>query len=324
MLSFTTQPADCVPAGQRAEYRLACDPAQTVDIRITDSQTDELLGTKRFVDVAEAVFDAAPVVRRHIAFAPESGTATGFIANTDRICSVKVSAAPTDAPAQAVVSSASVYYAATEAAPIPSLLTAMPLQRLLAPGEQDEITLLKYGLLRMTVTAKGPAGERTQNYTSTSTPIHLFRLCADDFPDAEQLTLDFAGVGTVVYTTAPKPHDACRLAWRSRAGSLEHYTFPTEVCATVEASKTRICGPDGYSTTASTEKRRTRLRSAYETRAAAEALAEIVASPQVWRVAGGRYEPVDVVTDTAVLQRQGVLNMLEIEIRPCKTDRPWR
>ena len=144
MLSFTTQPADCVPAGQRAEYRLACDPAQTADIRITDSQTDELLGTKRFVDVAEAVFDAAPVVRRHIAFAPESGTATGFIANTDRIRSVKVSAAPTDAPAQAVVSSASVYYAATEAAPIPSLLTAMPLQRLLAPGEQDEITLLKY------------------------------------------------------------------------------------------------------------------------------------------------------------------------------------
>ncbi len=30
------------------------------------------------------------------------------------------------------------------------------------------------------------------------------------------------------------------------------------------------------------------------------------------------------MTDTAVLQRQGVLNMLEIEIRPCKTDRPWR
>lgn len=324
MLTFTTQPGDCAPAGQRTEYRLACDPAQTVDIRITDSQTDELLGTKRFAEAAEAVFDAAPAVRRHIAFAPEPAAATGFVANADRMRCVTVSAAPTDDPTQAVASAACVYYTAADAAPIPSLLTTMPLQRLLAPGEQDEITLLKYGLLRTTVTAKGPAGEQTQNYSSMSPPVHPFRLRADDFPGAEQIAVDFAGVGTVVYTVMPQPHDACRLAWRSRAGSLEHYTFPTEISTTVSASKTRVCGPGGRATAASAEERRIRLRSACEMRAAAEALAEIVVSPQVWRVADGRYEPVDVVTDAAVLQRQGVLSVLEIEIRPCKTDRLWK
>lgn len=323
MLFFTLQPGSCVPAGQRAEYRLKCEPAQTTDIRITDALTDELLGTKRFANVAEAAFDVAPIVRRNIGFDPQPSGSSGFQTSEDRTCTVAVTAAPTDDPENRTAAAECLFYPATAAATGPALLTSMPLQRLIAPGEQDELTLLNEGVQQATVTATGPAGEQKRTFTSRLTMLHLFRLCPDDFPDAEQLTVDFGTAGTVVYSVTTRPHDAQRLAWRSRAGSLEHYTFPTEAAVTVEASKTRAWGPDGHSAATLAEERRTRLRSAYETRAMAEALAEIVSASEVWRIDADGYEPVDVMTDTAALQRQGVLNVLEIEIRPRKSELPW-
>lgn len=324
MLSFTTTPGPCAAAGQRAEYRLASTPAQTVDIRITDSETGELLGTKRFAEVTEAVFDAAPVVRRCIGFDPHPSNTSGFLTNADRIRTIKVTAAAIEAPENEAAAPECRFYPASKAVQSSSLLTAMPRERLIAPGEQDELTVLNEGNVRATVTAAGPGGEEKRTYVSRTAMLHIFRLCADDFPGAEQITVDFGTAGTVVYSVTARPDDACRIAWRSRAGSLEHYTFPTETVTTVEASKTRVCSSDGYSTAATAEERRTRLRSAYETRATAEALTETISSPEVWRIADEGYEAVDVATDTAQLQRQGVLNVLEIEIRSRKTGRPWR
>ena len=320
MLTITKQPTLNAAGGGEAEYRIETDRKETLNVKVTDAETNALLGTKRYAEVTEATVDAAPIVNRHLHFAPETGP-TGFLPAKDRRREVKVKVETADATA---TSGTCVYHAGEKALTASGLLTTMPLQRLIAPGECDEVTMLTIDTPWMTVRATGPGGTKERNYSTRNTVVQVFRLNTADFPGAERITLTTGEGQTVEYTVIASPKGARRIAWRSRAGSLEHYTFPTEVCATVEASKTRICGPDGYSTTASTEKRRTRLRSAYETRAAAEALAEIVASPQVWRVAGGRYEPVDVVTDTAVLQRQGVLNMLEIEIRPCKTDRPWR
>lgn len=307
MLSFTTTPGPCAAAGQRAEYRLASTPAQTVDIRITDSETGELLGTKRFAEVTEAAFDAAPVVRRCIGFDPHPSNTSGFLTNADRIRTIKVTAAAIEAPENEAAAPECRFYPASKAVQSSSLLTAMPRERLIAPGEQDELTVLDEGSVRATVTAAGPGGEEKRTYASRTAMLHIFRLCTDDFPGAEQITVDFGTAGTVIYSVTKHPDDACRIAWRSRAGSLEHYTFPAETVTTVEASKTRICGPDGYSTAAT-----------------AEALTETISSPEVWRIVGEGYEAVDVATDTAQLQRQGVLNVLEIEIRPRKTGRPWR
>ncbi|MDE5691387.1 MAG: hypothetical protein K2I13_04115 [Alistipes sp.] len=324
MLTFIIQPGPCAAAGQRTEYRIASEPAQTIDIRITDAQTGELLGAKRVADAEEATVDVAPVVRRNIEFDPQPGNVTGFLTSEDRTRTIRVTAATPEAPENETSAAECLFYPANETARPPALLTSMPLQRLLAPGERDELTLLHEGTARATVTATGPGGTTTRNYASATGLLHLFRLCADDFPEAEEIRVDLGAAGTVVYSMTNVPHDACRLAWRSRAGSLEHYTFPTEVSTTVEASKIRVCGPDGYSTAGLAASRLTRLRSACETRAAAEALAEIVVSPEVWRIVGDGYDPQDVVTDTVQLQRQGALNVLEIEIRPRKTDGPCR
>ena len=47
-----------------------------------------------------------------------------------------------------------------------------------------------------------------------------------------------------------------------------------------------------------------------------EALAEIIAAPQVWSIDGEACTPVDVVTQEAVVQQRGVLRALELVVRP--------
>lgn len=316
MFMFTSVPGPHAPADRRAEFRIACDEPRTIDVRFTDAQSGELLAAKRFADVSEAVFDAAPIARRRIGFAPQAGSASGFVAADDRMLALTITAATAEEP-DTEIAAQCIFYAGD--APVPALVARMPLRRLIGPGEWDELTMLSQGPLQATVTAKGPTGEQTRSYVSGASLVKLFRLRAADFPEAEQLTVDFGSVGSVVYSVSRFPHDARRLAWRSRAGSLEHYTFPTEAATEIGATKTRVLGPDGYATAAAEEERRIRLRSACETRAAAEALAEIVAAPDVWLIVGDRYEPVDVATDTAAIQRQGMLTTLEIAIRPRKT-----
>ncbi|MCM1151265.1 MAG: hypothetical protein NC209_06515 [Alistipes sp.] len=315
MLSFKITPGPLVPAGQRAEYRIEADRVQTIDIRLTDSQTDELLGTKRFAEVAEARFDAAPIVRRHLRFLPKRSRASGFVGMEDRCRTVIATAVSADDPDHPTVSEASVYYAGTESATVPSFITTMPLQRLIAPGEQDELTLLSEEAPWITITAEGPDGQTRRTFTTFNSYVNPFRLHADDFPGAERIAVESRSGGKVEYTVLPAPQGARRIAWRSSAGSIEHYTFPTEAETTVEVSKTRIRGAEGRSTVAVATEQCLRLRSAYETPEVLEALAGIVASPEVWLAEGDRYIPLDVTTDRAVIRRHGTLSLLEIEIR---------
>lgn len=322
MLSFHTLPAEYTPAWRRAECRVTSDRAQTIDIALKNGLTGRLLGTRRFADTTEATFDAAPVVRRSIRFDPKPAQ-TGFIWAADRKAPVTIEAAPLDEPTGKIESSSKVFYAAEIEAPMRSLVTTMPLQRLIAPGECDEITMLVDEAPRATVTAQGPAGTETRTYTTWNSGLLVFRLDTSEFPDAERLTLDTGLCGKVEYTLVPATRGARRIAWHSRAGSLEHYTFPVELTATVETQKNRIYGPDGHETVGIDREQRLRLRSAYESREMLEALSEILAAPEAWIVDAEGYRAVDVVSEQAVVHRHGVLSCLEIEIRPCRTaDRP--
>lgn len=206
----------------------------------------------------------------------------------------------------------------------PALLTAMPAERLISPGECDELTLFPAEACTVTVTAQAGATTTAESYRTTKGGPYLFRLDMRDFPEAEALTVDAGACGTVVYTVVPAVLGARRLAWRSSAGSIEHYTFPIEKSATVETAKKRAYGTDGHlAVTAGTE-RRTTLVSAYEPRATLEALAGILASPDVWLAGETGYTPVDVMTEQAVIHRHGAVACMEIEIRPRhKTGMPW-
>ncbi|WP_418982339.1 hypothetical protein [Alistipes sp.] len=210
-----------------------------------------------------------------------------------------------------------------EAVAAPGMLTTMPAVRLLPDGACDELTLLTAAAQSVTVIARNAETTTAVNYSVPGPGVYLFRLDARDFPGAETLTVDAGACGSVSYTRVAAPCDGVRLAWRSSAGSVEHYTFPVEVSAVVEATKSRAYGPDGRTAAGTLERRRT-LRSAFEVRPVLEALSELTATPDVWLVTPTGYKPVDVVSEQAVVHRHGTLSCLEIAVRPrCKTPLPW-
>lgn len=312
MLKITTEPTGPAAAGGAAEYRIetgGTEKAKRLDVKIADAETGELLGAKRYAEVTAVTVDAAPIVERHIRFAPEAGH-TGFVAAKDRWRAVKIEAAT---ETEEAVSEACVYHAGAGAEEVPALLTTLPRQRLIGPEEQEQLTLLTKSPW-MTLRATGPEGTTERRFLTQNATVNVFRLAAADYPGAERIELVTGDGLTVEYTVLAPPKGAQRIAWRTRAGSLEHYTFPLEQAATVETKKNRIRTPEGIGTLTTATERRLRLRSAYETREMLEALAEIIEAPQVWLAEAESYVPVTVLTDKATVHSHGTMSLLEMEI----------
>lgn len=320
MLTFTLLPPQYAPLGGPLRYRIAGGGARTLDIRIRDA-AGAVLGAKRFVSADEADFDIAPCVRRAVAFAPQAG-ATGVL--PDAAVTVTVEAQEQDDQTTLVTAPARTFLPCREAVAVPALLTAMPRLRLIGPGETDFLTLLTAGAATVTVTAEGCGSTVAQVYPVPGAGMHLFRLDMRDFQGAETLTVDAGVCGEAVYSVAVPPEGAQRLAWRSAAGSLEHYTFPVVRTETVRAVKSRAYGPGGHVVVRTEGERQTRLCSACERREVLDALAGLLTAPEAWLVRSGGYTPVDVVSDEAEVVRYGALPALEVVVRPkYKTCEVW-
>ena len=124
----------------------------------------------------------------------------------------------------------------------------------------------------------------------------------------------------VTYSVAPAPHGSRRLAWRSAAGSVEHYTFPFETVVAKQTVKERVYGAAGHEVVRITSERLVTLRSAFEREEVMEALAGIVSSSQAWLLCGEEYLPVDVVTSEVEINHHGTYDALEVAIRPTRKE----
>lgn len=319
-MQFTCLPESYAPLGAPICYTVAT--ARTdLEVRITDAAQRVVYGVKRFADITEATFDIAPCLRRALQFSPAAGS-TAVLNGAERLPEVVVRAidrttgASVAAPLRRFVPSAG-------AVGRPALLTAMPRTRLIAPGECDELTLVTE--TPMSVNLKIEYGPHVvlERYALPTEGLWRFRLHTADFPQADRITVDAGECGTVVYSLTAPVEGSVRLAWRSRAGSLEHYTFPVEVSAGLEAKKVHACGPDGWVSRTASEWRR-KLRSALERREVLEALAELVCSPEVWRFDRETYTPVEVLTERATVHNYGTLSSLDLVIRPKLNPlQPW-
>ena len=188
----------------------------------------------------------------------------------------------------------------------------------------NELTLFSDEAVTVTVTAQSGTTTTAESYRTATGGLHVFRLDTRDFPEAETLTVDAGACGSVAYTVISAPTGARRLAWRSSAGGIEHYTFPVEKSESVETIRQRAYGAEGHLVARTRAERRTVLVSAYEPRATLEGLSEVLSSPDVWLAEDDGYTAVDVVTEKSVLHRHGAVTCLEIEIRPKrKTGMPW-
>lgn len=197
----------------------------------------------------------------------------------------------------------------------PALATILPRERLIAPDEAEELTLLTDGPCTVTVTARRGRTAAAKSYRSEEPGPHLFRLDLRDFPETETLSVDAGACGRIDYTVHPPYPEGCRLAWRSEAGSIEHYTFPVVQRIARQVEKHRIRRSDGISVRTTDDERRIVLRSALETRTMLAALSGLIRSESVWIVRGERYLPVDVVTPAVDIRRRNEPAVLELEIR---------
>lgn len=321
MALFTRTPLSGAPLGGPIRYAVAGSEPQNFDLRLYEAGSRTLLGARRFTGVASFECDVAPLLRRAVRFTPATGP-TGLHEAADRSIAVVAEAAGSvDGTVEAAPRT---FLPTARAAAAPALLGPMPRERLLAPGECDELTLLHDGALVVTVVATGGGAERVRTYSAATGGLHLFRLAADDFPAAERIEVDAGACGRVGYTLLPAPEGAQRLAWRTAEGSIEHYTFPAAVCETLTVAKRRARSAEGHVAVATGCERRLHLRSACEGRAVTEALAGLLAAGEAWCCAGEEYRPVDIVTDRATLHRHGALGTLEVEIRSTAEELlPW-
>ena len=350
-MQFTRIPDSYAPLGGPLTYAVEHDACSNLAVRILNGTQTELYGAKRFAEVAAAEFDIAPYLRRQLRFAPVTGE-TGVYAGAPRIIGtvVKVEAtgaasaaaeaaegsmqpaaewaaeSATGSAAEPAVQAAAratatsayrMFLPSTEPVSAPALLTSMPRVRLIPVGANDELSLLTSGPHRVTLIAEYGPDAIADTFEIPSGGLHIFLLNTSEYWRADKITIDAGTCGKVVYSLVQPMRGSVRLAWRSRAGSLEHYTFPVEATAGVEATKQHAYGPDGYVGRATGEYRR-KLRSALETREVLEGLAELVDTPQVWLVDEGRYVPVEVVSERAVVHNHGTMSWLEVTIRDVK------
>lgn len=310
-MQFTQIPPDYSPLDSGARYAFEADEAADRDFRIAEAGSGELLGAKRFRNAAAGYFDIAPYLRDRFRFEPGYGP-TGFVGAAGRSVAATVETAGACAAART-------FLRGTVQTTAPALRTSQPPVRLLGSNECDEITLVATGPCTASLTVRqGDTAVQTE-FTDNGTGVRLFRLDAADFPGAEAFELAFEGIGRLEYRIVERPAEARRVAWIGRAGSIEHYTFPVVKSEEVRVAKRRIYGGEGYRTVRCEGERLLTLQSAYETPAAAEALAELLEAPQAWIVGSdGAYGGADVLADRAAYRRHGTLCSLEIAIRPTR------
>lgn len=319
MIQFSTFPTPFAPIGEPLRYTLTGISTDRVDlfIRTTAGIT---LGTKRFTDCTSCTFDIAPLLRRSLRFNP-TRTTTGFAAVDDRVLAVEVVA---QAGTELVAAPVCTILPTAHAVKTPTLLTTMPLARPLAPDACDQLTFVVVESTVVTVTAKGNGKQNQRQYLTPAIGLQCFVLHAADFLEAEQLTVEIEGLATVEYAVLPLGEEALRLAWRSEAGSIEHYTFPVVKRVQMTVEKHRAYGAKGYATALLTGEESLTIGSAYETPAVMHALSELLLAREVWWVNEEGYVPIDLMTDSAEIHRHGAMRTLSVEIRSTlKNNRLW-
>lgn len=306
-MQFTQIPSDYSPLHTPLLYSFSDSTPRTFDLALLDLNMEETVGAKRYIDTQSGAFDAAPYLRRRVSFHPQRGS-TGFVDAWDRTVPAAVEIDGIRTPARN-------FLPCKTAAAAPALLTTVPWNRLIARGECEELTLLTDSPCTAAVDAFRNGETRTTSFTARHAGLILFRIDTADFPDADVLTLRFDRFSRIVYEITTPTTEGRRLAWRTLAGSLEHYTFPVVKEELLETERSGFLAPDGTRPGDVRTSHRYTLLSAYEPSRMLAALGEIPSSPQVWLVEEGRYTPVEVMTASSAIRRHGSLCNLELQLR---------
>ncbi len=272
-------------------------------IEILDTESEETLGVKKFYSSSSAQLNLAPILfetslpeASQLQFSSTITAACGFpsvaLSDGDTSCEVR-----TFTFADSTISA-------------PAALSSMPENRLLCKGERDIITIIAEDLAQLsyTITATrlsdGESVTLQKDSYSISSQALQHTISADSFSATYQAlyyTLYSGGeaIASRNYTLSSEATTGYRVAWLSKRGSIEHYTFP-------------VVEEQNYLSSGATTRT---LRSAYGTAEEVEALSEIISSPCVWRVSGDEYSELEILTTEQQIRSLGELMIVTIKVQ---------
>lgn len=283
---------------------------------LLDGENLSTILKKRLHNTNAGEVNVAPLLRRRIQWEPQA-TPIGFSEASGRVQMITAVVEGAEATCHILP--------AWEGEEIPEVvISPMPDHRVLVRGEGEEL-FLNRGVARAELELFTPWKSVTQSYLSLhSESCQLFRLdssgWAKEVVRAEVRLFDKQNeeLQCLCYTLIEPPTEGIRLAWVSRLGSIEHYTFPV-----VKSISQKIENRDVVMTDGSRRRLRISLDELWEVTSAFEApdmrraLSELATSQQVWQVDdAGEYHKVGIQTNSLQLHRHGALSTLQFTLCP--------
>ncbi len=286
--------------------------AQTLDVKILDATQNTTLGRLRFYNTQHLECDISPYLLALADCSPLPPISpTGVYPATDREINIELRVTYNtlpDTPGQPSVfheerSPRRRFVFARQRLAGNEIRSSLPSQRLAGFSDSEEILFHNLSPIRITLTATGRKPMPIRTFEVREAGQHIFCLNCSEYPDAEKITVEIEKAGRIEYTMIRRPRGSVRMAWTSRYGSVEHYTFPV----VQEIDRHRVKN-------AARSEVRCTLRSAFENRAMMEGLSEIISSAGVWMLDKGTLRTVDILTDTLKIHEHGSLSVADIVI----------
>ncbi len=316
---FTQIPGDYAPLYGPLNFRFEDqEPPRELTFILLDSNDLSILATKRLWGTNSGEVNIAPLLRRRISWNPQA-TPMGFSLANTRIPEVTASVEGVEVTRRILP-----VWPEEEIPEV--LLSPMPDRRVLIRGEGEEL-FLNRGVAMAELEIQTPWEKRVIPYRGGNPEeFQLFRFDSREWPEgacqAELRLLDTSlkVLHTLRYTLIEAPAEGLRVAWVSRLGSIEHYTFPVVKWIEQPQQERPIVLVDGRSKRLRVSlEENWQVTSAYETPEMQRALTELATTQAAWWIDEvGNYHEIGVESAPLKLQRYGLLSTLEFTLCPTR------
>lgn len=312
MLYITSTPKDFTPIYKGLIFSVESDEIADLEVKILNAESEEVVGTKRFTEVTEAVIDIAPYIARYAAMRePIVGSSRLEELPSDSYYIIVTDGQNSETSESIIVSS-------NLDTPQQGVNTVMPLPRNIAYGEQDDVRLQAPTLSTVVAEAVSDRGESLTLELLSGSGAVVLHLSTEDFNPLTKsitVTIYFNDIlnRSFTYNIIPQYGGSQRVAWVSQSGTIERYTFP--VIDSQELTVTRHAVSDSqsrkqivrYST-----RRTYTLNSECENNETIESLSAIIAAEKVWFENGGELTEVEVEQSSVVTHNFGKVGSVSL------------
>lgn len=295
-----------------------------IDIETIESDSNTVLGVKRFAGAEEVVINTSNYLRRRLNPQPVTPASCRFVLPEGRSIRAHIRVG-------AIESGQKIFTAAMTKTTPYQLLSSRSAERTIRSGEDDELAFLaEEGELIAEVAMQGTTVE---TFTADQLTINTPRMVVFTFdtasllahsqePDSvESFEISILANGTkrmvVKYRIGKAATNSVRLCWLNTSGAFDYHTFTVLHSRESRISKGRMISQSGHRTLHSAAEEHLTILCKPMAEKEMEALAELAGSPKVFICRNKSYLLADITTDKITLSSQQ-LTTPKVELRIAK------